>query len=131
MNGVKLRLGPLALVLTVITVCLTILSMLDISTAMADYRLAQHFAVSVSESYALETEGYSMISSICEGDAEIDELMTQSEDGIYAAVIDGESSSLHIEAKVNENGGLDILSFRIYGQWQEDDSMGDLWAGPD
>ena len=47
MNKAPIRLGPMALLLTVISICLTILAILTFTTARADLRLAQKYAETV------------------------------------------------------------------------------------
>ena len=54
MKHVPIRLGPLALLLAVISICLTILAVLSFTTGQADLRLAQRYADTVTERYALE-----------------------------------------------------------------------------
>ena len=48
MKRVPIKLGPLALLLAVISICLTMLALLTCSTARADRRLAEKFAQTVS-----------------------------------------------------------------------------------
>ena len=54
MNKAPIRLGPMALLLTVISICLTILAILTFTTARADLRLAQKYAETVQARYAAE-----------------------------------------------------------------------------
>ena len=49
MQQIPIKLGPLALLLTVISICLTTLSILTFSTSSADMRLAQRYAETVRE----------------------------------------------------------------------------------
>ena len=44
MKQVPIKLGPLALLLTVISICLTTLAILTFATARADWRLAEKHA---------------------------------------------------------------------------------------
>ena len=57
MNQVPVKLGPLALLLTVISICLTTLAILTFSTARADWRLADRYAQTVTARYDLMNEG--------------------------------------------------------------------------
>ncbi|MBQ3392333.1 MAG: hypothetical protein IJG52_02855 [Lachnospiraceae bacterium] len=61
MNQVPIKLGPLALLLTVISICLTVLSILTFTTSGADLRLAQRYADTVKARYALESEGQAFL----------------------------------------------------------------------
>ncbi len=56
MKQVPIKLGPLALLLAVISICLTTLAILTFTTARADLRLAQKYAETVSTRYELERE---------------------------------------------------------------------------
>ena len=51
------RLGPLALLLTVISICLTILAILTFTTARADLRLSAEYAQTTKARCALEAQG--------------------------------------------------------------------------
>ena len=57
MHQVPIKLGPLALLLTIISICLTTLSILTCTTSGADLRLAQKYAETVQTRYSLEREG--------------------------------------------------------------------------
>ena len=69
MKHVPIKLGPLALLLAVVAICLTILSILSFTTGQADLRLAQRYADTVKERYALEAEGQQFFADVCEGKA--------------------------------------------------------------
>ena len=51
------KLGPLALLLTVISICLTTMAILTFATARADRRLAEKYAATVRLRYELDQEG--------------------------------------------------------------------------
>lgn len=57
MKQIPIRLGPVALVLTVMAVCLTVMAILTVSTAGADKTLATMFADSTQIRYSLEAGG--------------------------------------------------------------------------
>lgn len=57
MKQVPIKLGPVALLLTVITICLTVMAILTLSTAGADKTMAANFADSTRIRYTLEAEG--------------------------------------------------------------------------
>ncbi len=61
MNHTPVRLGPLILLLSVICVCLTMLSLLSFSAAGADKRLAEKYADTVRVRYELEAEGQELL----------------------------------------------------------------------
>ena len=57
MKDVPVKLGPLALLLTVISICMTVLAILAFTTARADLSLARTYAETVRERYSLEILG--------------------------------------------------------------------------
>lgn len=61
MNQVPIRLGPLALLLTIISICMTTLSILTYTTSEADLRLAEKYAETVRVRYELEAEGQAFV----------------------------------------------------------------------
>ena len=58
------RLGPFALLLAVISMCMAVLSVLSLSTALADMRLSERYAETVSVRYELEYEGQKFLDSV-------------------------------------------------------------------
>jgi len=61
MKQVPIKLGPAAVLLTVIAICMTVLAILALSTAGADRTMATMFADSTQIRYSLETEGQSFL----------------------------------------------------------------------
>ena len=61
MKQVPIKLGPLALLLTVISICLTVLAILTFTTARADMALAEKYADTIRLRYELEAEGQSFL----------------------------------------------------------------------
>ncbi|MBQ6370387.1 MAG: hypothetical protein IJJ21_02250, partial [Firmicutes bacterium] len=57
MKQVPIKLGPVALLLTVITICLTVMAILTLTTAAADQAMANRFADSAQIRFSLEAEG--------------------------------------------------------------------------
>ena len=64
MNRPTVRLGPAAVLLTVIAICLAILAILTFTTARADLRLAEKYADTVRARYALESEGQKYLADL-------------------------------------------------------------------
>ena len=127
MNQVPIKLGPLALLLTVISICLTTLSILTFSTARADMRMAEKYAETVKERYELETQGQTFLRDTS------DEILAGTEffpdqDGILRQTLSLENARLEIGLRLTP-GGYSVRSWRIQRQWAEDTSMGNLWPG--
>ena len=117
MKHVPVKLGPLALLLAVVAICLTILAILSFTTGQADLRLAQRYADTVSERYALEAEGQQYVAIVNEGKAP--------ESGR------DEIGALHLDfvLKKNARGTYDITAWKFIRDWEEDTSLDNIWTG--
>lgn len=112
MKRIPVRLGPLALLLCVISICMATLSMLSYANAGADLRLAERYAETVYTRYALELEG---------------------EEFIRDAAQSGSAQSTRLE----RNGyileiafdGEHITNMRMEKEWEENTGIQDLWEG--
>ena len=133
MNERPVRLGPLALLLSVIGICLAVLSILTWSTAAADLRLARRYADTVSVRAALQTEGQQILA-----DAE-----DAVKEGMPLTILDGAvpqpDGSVRIEREqegyrliielTETDGRCEILRRAVHREWTPDESMGNLWNG--
>lgn len=70
MKQVPIKLGPVALLLTVITICLTVMAILTFSTAGADKSMATAFADSTRTRCTLEKKGQEFLQEADEALAE-------------------------------------------------------------
>ena len=130
MTDSHVKLGPLALLLTVITICLSILSVLVLTTARADLRLAEKYAQTVSERYALESEGQQAL-------RELDGALRSggspagfaSEDGLWRRTIERGGARLSIAVEPLGAGEWRIAEWRHDRAWDEDLELGSLWSG--
>ena len=124
MKELPIRLTPLALILTVISICMTVLAILTCATARADIHLAETYAETVRARYALEVRGQNWIN----------DMLTSSEgspdqDGVIREEFrSGNGFVLHAGAVI-EDGGLRIVEWRFDHEWEEDTSIGKLWDG--
>ncbi len=128
MKELPIRLTPLALLLTVISICLTVLGILTYTTARADMNLAETYAETVRTRYELEARGQNWIGGLAasadgptepapDGDGVIREEF-RSDDGLI----------LHAGAVI-EDGAPRIVEWRFEHEWEEDTSIGKLWDG--
>ena len=134
MNQVPVKLGPLALILAVISICLTTLAILTFTTAGADMRLAERYAGTVKERYALEKEGQEFLAEIRETVSDpmdlylIDDLdFTENEDAVK--VLRQGDATLTITLRENDEGGIDVVSWKQEKLWEEDDDTLGVWLG--
>ena len=98
MKEVPVKLGPLALLLSVISICLTTLAILTFTTARADLRLAEKYADTVSLRYALEQEGQDFLRILSETDQADYGLMglERDADGVYWETFEKDDAKLRI-----------------------------------
>ena len=131
MNRTPIKLGPLALLLTVISICLTTLAILTFTTARADLSLAEKYARTVETRYALEREGQELLREVSETDPSDYGLMDLERDaaGVYRTGIEQDGMTLQIGFRPDGNGGYRVVSWRLEKAWTENDSIGELWDG--
>lgn len=131
MKQVPIKLGPLALLLAVISICLTTLAILTFTTARADLRLAQKYAETVRTRYELEREGQEFLRELSETDSADYSLMDWERDasGVYWEEFSIDGATLRIGIKPNRDTGYQVVSWRHEKGWMEDESIGTLWDG--
>ena len=110
MKHVPIKLVPLALLLTVITICLAVLAILTFATARADLALAERYAQTLKDRYELEKAGQQYLAW-----GELDGEKVFEKDGMRLTVI------------VDENGN--VTCWTVEKEWVEDDVINDLWPG--
>jgi len=133
MNQVPIKLGPMALLLTVISICLTTLSILTFTTSRADLSLARRYADTVTTRYHLMNQGEEFLRDAAE----------LAEQGMPVSSIPGtmpgpggrtsyeleeDAKTLTISLKA-AGGGIEVLEYRVTKDWAEDTSPGNLWNG--
>ena len=116
MNRAPVKLGPLALLLTVISICLTTMAILTFATARADRRLAEKYADTVQLRYALDELGQEWLQDAA-----------RQGDGVYDAAFRVEDAQLIAKIQV-EGGQIRVLTWRHERDWEEDLEL-DLWPG--
>ena len=128
--GGKIRLGPIAVFLTIIAAVLASLAMLTVATSRADAKLAERYASVTQLRYELEADGNRFVKAAEEfrvGAAAMPEGSTQTENGL-AYTLEKDGYSLEIE--LTDNGaGYDVTVWKLRKLWEEDDPMEDLWPG--
>ena len=132
MKQIPVKLGPLALLLTVITICLVVLATLTYTTAHADKALAEKYAETVSTRTAVEVQGEKLLEEAGKLRAEGKSLAALSGARKTGGVYDVEVS----EAGYILSIGLEETSrsyrvryWKINREWEEDTDIGSLWNG--
>ena len=132
MRHVPIKLGPLAVLLTEISICMTTLGVLAFTTARADWSLAEEYAETVRVRYELEAEGqrflWAAAKSRQEGigpgaleNTEVDE------DGVIWRSFEKGEFGLKVGVR-EESGTLRVVSWRMRKEWELDEDM-NLWSG--
>lgn len=119
------RLGPLALLLTVISICLTILAILTFTTARADLRLSEEYAQTTKARCALEAQGQEYLSRLNQG---LETAPKTDEDGLCRVELEHEGYLLHIALRPGA-GGYEIASWKSEKIWEQSDTIDNLWNG--
>ena len=130
MRHIPIKLGPLALLLTVISICMTTLGVLAFATARADWNLAQKYADTVQTRYALEAEGQRFLQTATkaleEGNApeSLDSTERDDDGTVWKTFQEGEFS-LRVGI-VDESGHLRVVGWRIQKEWEPEGAR-NLW----
>lgn len=110
MNQVPVKLGPLALLLTVISICLTVLAILTFSTARADLALAERYAVTVKTRYELEIQGQEFLTTAGPGET-----------------VSFEKDGMILNVALDEDGH--VSQWTMNRVWKQDEAIENLWPG--
>ena len=129
MKRPPVRLGPLALLLSVISICLAILAILTFSTARADLRLAEKTANTVSTRYALEEQGQRLRSELpSDKNAPLPAGWEAGADGSLSRTLENEGARLHIVLQPSEEGYV-VAEWVHDREWASDGLLHGLWNG--
>ena len=116
------KLGPLALLLTIISICLTVLSVLSYTTARADLALAERYANTVTLRYELEAEGQNYLRYV--------NSKYNAPGGSNSREFEKDGSRLIVELSDEDGDGIYSPSKWIHErEWEENDDIGELWNG--
>ena len=157
MKQVPIRLGPLALLLTVVAICMTVLALLTFSTARADLAMAQKLAASTQERYELEAEGQTFLRDLAgelhesagqleyllDADAKTDpkglprysepealKKLDKDEDGCYWKTLERDGLTLSIGLEWSpKTDALEVACWPYSSDWQAPEEIGGLWPG--
>ncbi len=132
--GNKLRLGPVAVFLTVVAVILTTLATLTIATSRADVVLAERFAEMTQIRYSLEAQGSEFLSNLAEeleAGASLSSIseLNRKADGIFEYKAERDGYELVIRLTESDEDLYDIREWKIIKVWEEEDLNQGIWAG--
>ena len=127
MDQAPVKLGPLALLLSVISICLATLAILTFTTGRADLALASKYANTVTIRYACERQAQEFYRDANEG-AEFLEVMP-GPDGTLTETFEESGSRLRVVLSPDAAGGYRVASWRADREWEQDDTIPNLWNG--
>ena len=121
MKQTPIKLGPLALLLTVVCICLVTLSILNFTTSRADDSMSRRYADTVAIRQQLTAEGerflYEADEQLANGGTLETTEQTFEQDGYTLTV------------RLTQTGDTyEIAQWRLEKQWEEKNEM-DLWPG--
>jgi hypothetical protein len=132
----KMRLGPIAIFLTVVAIVLTTLAMLTQATSHADLVMARRFALVTETRYALEEEGQRYMMEV-DGMIEDgsfspeDAGMEKKKNGHLIHTISKDDYDLTIEiTDPGRSGKYEIVKWKLSRRWAAEDPYGNIWQGP-
>ena len=128
MKELPIRLTPLALLLTVISICMTVLGILTCATARADMNLAKTYAETVRTRYRLDTVGQAWLGDMI-ADADTLNGQVPDEDGVVREEFRSDDGLILHAGVVIEDNRPRIVEWRFEHEWEEDTSIGKLWDG--
>jgi hypothetical protein len=108
------------------------LGILAFTTARADFSLAEKYAATVEERYALEQEGQRFLLEVSKtwksgaGLGALDGI--EEEDGVYYRTFTNGGRNL-IVGIIGEDSGIRVVEWRMQKDWEPEEGMGNLWLG--
>lgn len=130
----KLRLGPIAVFLTVVTIILTTLATLTIATSRADAVLAERFATMAAIRYSLEKEGNEFLYEVTqklENGTSLNSIsdLNRTGDGMYEYKAEKDGYELKIRLAPEGSDSFSIEEWKITKIWNEEELSQDIWLG--
>lgn len=133
MRHIPIKLGPLALLLAVISICMTTLGILAFATARADWSLAEAYADTVRIRYGLEAQGQQFLCTAQEmvlsgtGLEGLPDTETDEAGVVWKVLTEGEYG-LRIGIAADGDTGIRVVAWRMEKEWELDEDM-NLWDG--
>ena len=132
----KVRLGPIAIFLTVVAMVLSTMAVLTVSTSHADKALTQRFADVTKTRYALEAEGQRFLQQVDEqiagqGEAvDAEKLGAERVDGGVEKELKKNGYTLRIRVSdPDKDGNFTVKQWKIVKDWKVEDPYSNVWQG--
>jgi hypothetical protein len=129
-----MRLGPVAIFLTIIVMVLATLAFLTISTSNADMTTANRFASVTAARYRLEADGDRFLSLASEAGKSGNDISKipgagSEDDGyIFKKELNGYRLVIRISTP-DRNGDFEVRSYKMNRMWNPSDPASDIWTG--
>lgn len=128
MKQIHVRLGPLALLLTVIVICMTVLGLLAVTTARGDMSMARRYAESVKARYELEAEGQAFLWQTAQ-DPDSIKWLEMDEGGTRWKVLSTDGLSLRIGLS-KRGDRFRVVNWQfVQDNWEPQEEIDGLWNG--
>ena len=130
----RIRLGPMAVFLAIVSVVMATLAVLATSTSKADSVMAQRFANVTKERYQVAAEGEQLMAEFdaqaAAGKIDAKALGLTKDGDTYRTQIGDKGYALIIAlSEPDANGKYTIKEWKITRQWEADDPKQDVWKG--
>jgi len=127
----RIKLGPLAIFLAIITIILTMLALLDFVTSNADAALSERYAEVTKTRYELEEKGNQFLMELDEflkdGNSPLmRDDVTRKGNGVYSHEEQLDEYKLTIEFET-EGTGYKIKRWKINKDWKETNQLDNIW----
>ena len=123
----KIRLGPIAIFLVVVTIILTTLAVLTLATTGADRVMAERFAAVTAVRYELEAEGHQFLRDY---DEQIASGAPTDRNRTATFQKDGYTLTVTVSAPTAD-GSYKVETWDLKKDWKADDPFQHIWNGAD
>lgn len=132
-----IKLGSMTLLLTIVLLCMAILSVLTLSTARADLSLAQKYADRLQQVYALDSVGQRLLAELdtaLQKGATPQELLpllpqdaVLEQDTVTLQLADGAGQTLTVTLELKPEGAV-VLQWKPSVEWSPEEQLTGLWG---
>ena len=132
----RIRLGPIAIFLTIVTIVLATLAVLTTATTNADKVMAERHASVTKARYELEAKGEKFIAAYdaqaAKGRPNAKKLGAKKTKDGYEKTISGDGYTLEIIlGSPDRKGDYRIVKWNLKKKWNEEDPYSKVWKGED
>lgn len=127
------KLGGLAVLLLVISICIVTLGVLTFSTAQADLRLAERYGETTAQQYQRERAGQAFLSEVrqtLDAGGTIGDLPDVVQNGdIYEKTFSVGNAVLCVGIREDGQGRYEVVRWETKAQWSPQQNTNNLWGG--